>query len=60
MPKGAKSACARCGFIRTTHTGAVVCTDCRYVMSKEEWAIWSGKDQDVELSHGTIEEDQAA
>lgn len=59
MPKGAQRPCARCGFIRVYRTGAVVCADCRYVMSKEEWALWREQKVDVDLSHET-EEEQAA
>jgi uncharacterized Zn finger protein (UPF0148 family) len=48
----AKKACVRCGLIGERHKGVVVCQDCKYVMSKEEWDIWNDRVPDVELSHG--------
>lgn len=36
--------CARCGIPRkVTRTEVVLCTDCRYVLSEAERALWSEK-----------------
>ena len=44
-------ACVRCGVKRMTHSKIGICKDCRYTMSDEEIAIWTGKRESVELSH---------
>lgn len=47
----ALKACGRCGFKRRTRSNAVLCKDCKYVVSDEEWRIWQAQAEVVELSH---------
>jgi ribosomal protein L37AE/L43A len=47
-----KRPCPRCGVMHVRRVDAVVCRDCKSVLTPEEWEQWKVGIADVESSHG--------